>query len=771
MLKRIKLSNWRSHKDSEIVFKEGANLFLGNMGSGKSSIVDALCFALYGTYPKLGRRDVKLEEVRNFRNSDGQVSVEVEWEDDGGGEGGREYKVRREVFPPNAWIYCDGKMVCKGAKAATEEVEQILQIPYELFARAVYAEQNRLDYWLTLAAGARKAELDRLLGLDKFEKVRAKATTEINKLKDRAEEAEKDAPLEKFEEARKEVEAGKEKISRQKEEIERVGKEKGEVRKEFEEVQKEYLEMEEMRKKCKEMEEKRREIVGAVSNLRKNIDESRDVPELGEAEKREKEAGEKRGELEEKLKEVQKGEKEISVLIGRMETQVKNEKNKAGKRVELEKKQKEILKGKSLEELRGEISKMQEEMRARISESAGIDSQIKDLEKVLVALQVRPESEEGSVCPVCRQGLDEKRREELEKENMERKKELEEKAGGIGEVISENKKKDSELSAVDAEAGRLETQIGALGKEEDVGLMEKELEEKGEELQKVADEGNEITLELKEVEKEENEIRKVKGIIEQTGRWTKELGEKEKESGEIGKKLEEIGFSDEKFREVGGRREGVMEKKTKLEERERAGEEILKNFEQTLAMLEKNFKEVKKKREEAGKIREEIDRLNLFKEVLVATQAQLRGRLISEINLAMQKLWPLVYPYGDWSKVRVIAGEKDYDVQIFQGEWKNLEAHASGGERACLGLCLRAALSILLTPQLGWLILDEPTHNLDENAVQTLGKAISEKMPQIIPQLIVITHEPRLLESTPARVFKFSRDKLKGEDTKVEMEG
>jgi len=114
-----------------------------------------------------------------------------------------------------------------------------------------------------------------------------------------------------------------------------------------------------------------------------------------------------------------------------------------------------------------------------------------------------------------------------------------------------------------------------------------------------------------------------------------------------------------------------------------------------------------------------------------------------------------------------VAGQKDYSLQVFQGEYLDLQSHASGGERACMGLCLRAALSIILTPQLGWLILDEPTHNLDSQAVQALGRALSEKMPHIISQVIVITHEPRLLESAPARVFEFSRDKEKGEDTQV----
>jgi len=173
------------------------------------------------------------------------------------------------------------------------------------------------------------------------------------------------------------------------------------------------------------------------------------------------------------------------------------------------------------------------------------------------------------------------------------------------------------------------------------------------------------------------------------------------------------------------------------------------------------------RKEAALRLRENVEDISKFSDVVVVTQAQLRESLIGEINSAMNKLWPIIYPYGDWQNVRLLATQKDYELQIYQGEWKNLEAHASGGERACLGLCLRAAMSIILTPHLGWLILDEPTHNLDSSAVRALGESISNSMPKIIPQILVITHDSNLLGSANSRVLRFERDKLQGEDTRV----
>src|SRR3989344_7197285 len=48
LLQEIKLSNIRSYRDGRIVFPEGSTLLSGDIGSGKSSILLAIEFALFG---------------------------------------------------------------------------------------------------------------------------------------------------------------------------------------------------------------------------------------------------------------------------------------------------------------------------------------------------------------------------------------------------------------------------------------------------------------------------------------------------------------------------------------------------------------------------------------------------------------------------------------------------------------------------------------------------------------------------------------------------
>ena len=60
MLKTLNLDQWRTHKTSELEFGSGTNVIVGVMGSGKSSIVNAISYALFGTFPALKSKQVTL---------------------------------------------------------------------------------------------------------------------------------------------------------------------------------------------------------------------------------------------------------------------------------------------------------------------------------------------------------------------------------------------------------------------------------------------------------------------------------------------------------------------------------------------------------------------------------------------------------------------------------------------------------------------------------------------------------------------------------------
>ena len=75
-LKKISLKNIRSYESAEIEFSQGSTLLSGDIGSGKTSVLLAIEFALFGLQP--GQRGFSL-----LRNGQNEGAVKIEFEVDG----------------------------------------------------------------------------------------------------------------------------------------------------------------------------------------------------------------------------------------------------------------------------------------------------------------------------------------------------------------------------------------------------------------------------------------------------------------------------------------------------------------------------------------------------------------------------------------------------------------------------------------------------------------------------------------------------------------
>ncbi|MCK5612214.1 AAA family ATPase, partial [Candidatus Pacearchaeota archaeon] len=76
-LKKINLKNIRSYEEEEVIFSPGSTLLSGDIGSGKTSILLAIEFALFGLQP--GQKGSSL--LKNGEES-GLVSMELDVDDD-----------------------------------------------------------------------------------------------------------------------------------------------------------------------------------------------------------------------------------------------------------------------------------------------------------------------------------------------------------------------------------------------------------------------------------------------------------------------------------------------------------------------------------------------------------------------------------------------------------------------------------------------------------------------------------------------------------------
>ena len=196
--------------------------------------------------------------------------------------------------------------------------------------------------------------------------------------------------------------------------------------------------------------------------------------------------------------------------------------------------------------------------------------------------------------------------------------------------------------------------------------------------------------------------------------------------------------------------------------------------------LEEKARQIEEKRKEIEKIEKlyaeisskktVIDNLAKFNNSLQETQAHLRSRLVSSINRIIQDIWPELYPYGDYPGLELTATEGDYVLRIctYRGGkeiWEDVDMIASGGERSIACLAMRVAFALVLVPNLKWLILDEPTHNIDQQGISRFVSVFNEKLPKIVEQIFIITHDEQLKQVSNGKVYMFSRNKGENGET------
>ncbi len=161
-LSRLRLVNFRQHADSTLLFDSGLTGIIGPNGSGKTTILEAIKWALYGGDATRGTVD----SIRFARASArAPVRIELDFE-----LGGHRYRLVRALT--TADLYLDGgdRPVATGASAVTDVVRRRLGMSLDEFDNTYFTAQKQLAVMATLTAAARAQFLSRVLG---YEKLRA----------------------------------------------------------------------------------------------------------------------------------------------------------------------------------------------------------------------------------------------------------------------------------------------------------------------------------------------------------------------------------------------------------------------------------------------------------------------------------------------------------------------------------------------------------------------------------------------------------------------
>ena len=110
--------------------KSTSTLIIGKNGEGKSTILDALCFALFG---KPFRNINKGQLVNSINGKNSLVTIEFS-------TNGKKYKVIRGIKPNKFEIYADDVLINQDAAAKDYQKvleQQILKLNYKTFTQVV----------------------------------------------------------------------------------------------------------------------------------------------------------------------------------------------------------------------------------------------------------------------------------------------------------------------------------------------------------------------------------------------------------------------------------------------------------------------------------------------------------------------------------------------------------------------------------------------------------------------------------------------------------
>ncbi len=775
----LEMHNFRKFKDAEISFPDGIIGLVGNNGAGKSTIIEAIGWALYGNRAARTSKD-EIKRQGAGRSDDCWVKLIFEL-------GGNTYEVFRIISgkSTDARVKVNGLIAASSTQGATQFLEKRLGMDYDSFYTSIVAKQQELNALSNKSPAERKKSMLRMLKIDVLEeaikRVREdrrnkekllefmkKSLKDIHELEREKEEKEK--ALKEYQRRKAEKEervAELEKALREIEERRRVEKEKAEK---FNELERRRRLLEERKKIKESMLKQKIEEKEMLENKAREYEKMRDaivqyeeVSKIKEEMENDRKKYYERENLKKEISVLQEDIHKIEKEIAKLEEKLREEEKYIGDFEEFKRK---------LEEIEKEIEDAESKLKEEMAERKTITKKIEEIKRKIENIrELGPESN----CPTCGRPLKEKYGEIIENFNIELEKEkerMEKVEENIQELAERRDKLIDEKNKVMEEMKKLEEIL--LGYKvskkriESYSKSREEKEAKISEAKKKIDELGEIKFSEEEYEKVMEEFRRLHALYEKAIIIKSEIDRLPKLNEEIRLMEEEIELTKKEiekcFREI-ELLDFDMERFDKIEkeyneigkEFHKEREELIKingEIEFTQKEIERILEEIqeqKKQREEIKNLKREIANLELL------AGDRDTGLLNQFKNYLISKIGPLLSHYASHffstftsGKYKDIEIDENYNIWIYdRGEKFELDRF-SGGEKDLANLSLRLAISQLIAQRadvsLNFIALDEIFGSQDRERRKNVLNALAELKKQF-KQILLITHIEEIKDS------------------------
>ncbi len=609
---KLKLENFLSYRGPvELDFADITIACLwGENGSGKSAILDAITWALWG---KTSRTSTSRELLHL-----GSEEMEVELEFVSGQD---LYKVKRtfsKTRTPQEQLYLylvrEGKAfpIMEATKADTQRrIENILKMDYDTFINSAFLAQGRAGEFTSKPPSERKEVLGKILNFDFWERLEEKAKEK----KKEAESKEKEllGELKQIEEEIKEEKRLKEELEEAKAKYEHFNAYYNDLQEDIRRIEDELRRLQEKEQNLNEILNKIGQIARDIGEIEGKIKESwQKIESYQEIIRRESEVLENLGKLQKVRRDLESLKEEIEELkpfeakANELEKKIAEERSRLeGELKVLKVQEKQLAKDiAGLGEYQKELAKIEEELSLldeQEKEAGELERRVEELTQELNNLgrekelakeearrlreQLEMLSQAEANCPLCGHPLPSHRRDELIEEFQNR---LE----NIVASIREREQKEMELKREREEVqGRIHALQGSFPRRNELVKRKAGLEEKIETLEN----------ETRELEKLQTRIKETEEIL-QSGNYALELKAERKALEEVLSKLREF----EEKRDQLSREERALSHWEREAQKLEDAREFCQVLEKALRDLEK---EIEKKRKEKEDLESEAARL------------------------------------------------------------------------------------------------------------------------------------------------------------------